>query len=1614
MKIHGKIRLKKPDFKAITAKVMTVVMIASTAISPFATATPAYAAGTPSGTCYVQRTSSIIWYGGGGLGTYMREMTADGQSNAGYCVEPSKRGDFDGTFTTTDINSPTGRSEEVRKQLWFCYGAPGFDASMWPSTWYDGSSMDAQKYTVLSHILLADTWGSDFDTAVYGTTASFRDYVSYNILGYGNTGTDYNENSTAHQMARRFGEVPNENSFKAYEVFTGSSTQHMVSFLYYPKGKVKIKKTSSNASVTDGNACYSLAGAEFTLYDSNGTPATTLTIDGNGDSNTAEILTGTYTVKETKTPDGYYAASDFTVTVSAGETTTFTVSDNPYTDPIAMLVGKYDGQKTYNGEKNLPEGSASLAGAEFTVDYYDTFDYGDYDSLTKAGVKPTRSWTFATDENGLVNFTSAYLVSGDAFYYDGRGNPCIPRGTIVVRETKAPAGYLKNDDVSFQKVMEGNISTLKSYNASKVAEQVYRSDIEFTKKAENGSERLANVAFKVTSKTTGESHIVVTDENGYFSSASSWNAHTRNTNGNDWALTATGTIDSSKLDSTSGVFFGLNDDGTTLKADDGKGALPYDTYEIEELRCTNNEGYALVSTTVTVSRDAKTIDLGTLDDPEPEIHTTAYDAADSDKYVGVGTVKVSDKVEYSHVVAGKSYTVTGELRDAETGEAIEVNGKAVTATKSFTATKSSGSVTVDFTFDTYDLAGKTVVVYETLTDAGGSKLAEHKDKGDVSQQVTVLKPEVGTTASDTYDGDKLVTAEGDVSVTDTVHYRGLTVGETYTVTGILHEKVEGEDGEVTEKEFKDADGNPVTATVTFTAETENGDVDVVFTFNAAGVTDGTKLVAFESVTYNGRELCAHADIEDEDQTVTVKQPEIGTTAVDGSDSDKNLIGEDDATVIDTVHYKNLTPGKTYKVTGTLYKKAYKDGEVTEEVVKDEDGNPVTAETEFTPEDTYGDVDVTFNFDASAFNAGDSLVAFESVTYNGDELCAHADIEDEDQTVTVIKPTIGTTAKDGFDGDKNVIADTDATVIDTVHYSNVTPGKTYKVTGTLYEKVEGEDGEVTEKAVTDADGNPVTAETEFTPEDTYGDVDVTFNFDASGIADKSSVVAFESLSYKDKEISVHADIEDEDQTVTVHTPEIGTTATDKLDGDKNVIADAESTVTDEVAYDHVLSGNAYTMAGILMDSETGLPVLTGEGAKKYSEDDLKAFVSGLLDVLGFTPTTFTVKVDGKAWGEGAEIVRNADGSYTYDASTFTENEDGTWKSVTDEQTLTPQADGSWKLTGTTGTCHGDTETSKSNTRPLDEKTYKADEVEVTESDIDWSCTDELPIANVDMGKLSAFAEENKELLSCIVCKTSEFVPEKESGTLGMDFTFNSNDVIDRLSGETKNLVVFEVLFKGSVENASEKTPVSIVASECDKDNEEQTVKLIPSTIGTTATDKSDGDHELMAGKDAVITDEVAYEGLIPGKEYTLHATLMDKKTGEALKVNDKAVTAELKFTPNSESGTVSIDLGEFDATSLDGHTLVVFEELTKQSDIDGTPTDVTVAEHKDIDDENQSVTVTSTPKGSTYGKTGVDLTGIALMVGILLILAGGSVLYGIKARKALTASDGEDTPENTEE
>ena len=1589
-------------------------------------------------------------------------------------------------------------------------------------------------------------------------------------------------------------------------------------------GHINLHKTSANPGITDGNGCYSLEGAEFTVLNATGQTMGVLRTNSNGDTNTLELPEGTYTVRETKPPKGYLPAPDQQVTVHGGQTTTVQVADDVSFDPVRIVLGKFDGDKEYNAN-NLPQGSASLEGAEFTIEYFDTVDYDSYDALKKAGVNPTRSWVVRTNEKGRANLDKNSIVSGDELYYQD-GIPILPRGSVAMYESKAPTGYKLNSKVDFQKIQDNYLEGVTTFNMPEIPEtvirggvsvqkldsetgqtpqggadfsgitfsiindnpnavtvdgkshnpgqtvktivtdkngvaktsadclpygkyiiretatnddylntsnemrvtvsedgkmysftakddivrggvkitkhdietgtgdplggasldgtkfeiktlnekpvivsgvtytkgqvvhaltikdgeastsahllpfglysiqevkagegylltdgephefriakdgvlvnpfdgafenQVMRSDLEFTKKGDDGQDRLAGVAFKLTSKTTGESHVVVTDENGYFSSASSWNKHTHETNANDWALDAEGVIDSSKLDATAGVWFG----GTT--PDDSKGALPYDTYLIEELRCSANEGYQLIETSVIVSRDGKVYDFGTLTDVKASITTKAYDPMDGDSNIGMGNfLTIEDKVAYANLFPGRNYKLVAELHDAKTG--VLLSGDVTEHT--FTAQEPSGFEVVSINVpETYQHAGETITVYEKLYDEGGSLIAKHTDKDDVNQQVTVIAPEIGTTAVDGADGDKLVSTDDAATVVDTVHYKNLIPGRRYALVGALLVKKTAEDGEVTGEPLM-VDGAPVVSYTTFTPETTDGDVDVTFTFDSLALKDGTQLVAAEvlfgiplepsdltepdadallELMENAEDvstfLAKHFDIEDLGQTVTIKNPKIATTALDGIDNDKNVVTDSETVIVDTVEYHNLVPGKEYTLKGSMQVKGEKDGKPVATPLE-VGGEAVTAETTFTPEAAHCTVNVTFAFDSRDLEDGTQLVVFENLERNGNVLVTHEDIEDINQMVVVTVPGISTSARDGIDGDKDVVVDDETTVIDTVEYKNLVPGKEYTLNGKLYSKSTGKPLMVGDK--------PVTGQTVFTPEKADGKVEVTFTFDSTGIPQDTEMVAFESLEKNGVELVAHADIEDGKQTTTAHVTGISTTATDGLDGDKNVIADAETTITDEVAYENALTGTGYTMTGILMDAETGLPILTGEGSEQYTEADVAAFMQQLLDVLGLSAQDedegiADIVVSDETAEDGSvrksQTVRvHADGTFEVIDTTYETDEDGLTSATVD----------------TTGKVGYDALT--------DEQKEAVSDVAVLKDSgivLNYSATGELPVS-IDMDALGKFIADNEDLISHLVYQTAEFTPEKYDGTVTMDFHFNANDVIDRLGGETKDIVVFEVMSKNAVADEEGSAPV-IVASECDLDSEEQTVNLVPTVIGTTATDKSDGDHTLMAGKDAVITDRVAYEGLIPGKEYTLKATLMDKKTGEMLSINDQHVTAELKFTPNSQNGTIDIDLGKFDASSLDGHNLVVFEELYKQTEQVNEATEVLVAEHKDIDDEGQTVTVTTTPPGGFFGKTGGNDFFIVVSIAALAVLACGCAYYGIKNRRAAKAED----------
>ena len=257
------------------------------------------------------------------------------------------------------------------------------------------------------------------------------------------------------------------------------------------------------------------------------------------------------------------------------------------------------------------------------------------------------------------------------------------------------------------------------------------------------------------------------------------------------------------------------------------------------------------------------------------------------------------------------------------------------------------------------------------------------EDGDVVEISVVndLIPEIGTTAS--IDGEKEVCATEVFTLTDTVEYKHLVPGKEYTVKGILMDRATGEP-------FLQ-NGEQITSEVTFVPKAPSGSVEVLFTFDAKLIKTDTNIVVFESLYSDSKELTVHADIEDEDQTVTVYVPKIKTTAsIDGK---REITTAGKVTIEDVVSYTNLIPGTEYTIRGTLMNK------VTGEVFT-VNGETITAEVKFTPENRNGEVNVTFTFDAHDLTAGTKLVVFESLYRENVEIATHKDIEDKDQTVTI--------------------------------------------------------------------------------------------------------------------------------------------------------------------------------------------------------------------------------------------------------------------------------------------------------------------------------------------------------------------------------------------------------------------------------------------------------------------------------------------------------------------------------------------------------------------------------------------------------------------------------------
>lgn len=1309
-------------------------------------------------TAYIQHDGKIPY-----AGYSTMAMSVDGCP--AVCAQPSKATPPEGSYAVSyDLlegsdalaieAGSTWRIDLIRNLFWYGPDSPGFNPGFWPDTWYDGTPMNHDRYFVALHIALSDAYAADWQGSVFGCNDQMKTWARTQVIGYQGSGKPFLAGST-YDKYFNYGWSAAPSDFEVFQMATGSGTQRVFSFRpYNPEGWVGVAKRSANPEITDGNSCYDLGGAQYAVYDSSWSHVDTITVPADGGWAYSQALApGVYHVQETVAPKGYVLDQTvFDVTVTSKQTSWIGDAEGyhnevPQNDPAAMWVGKIDLETTLD----MPQGSASLAGAQFTVRYYD--GYYDTPEAAEASGTPTRTWVVETNENGMAGLDERWLVSGDPLFKQDNGNATIPLGTVLIQETKAPEGYLLDDDTVYlrQVTADSFVESVETYNAPIVKEQAIRGGLEVEKRdAQTGSTPQGDADFE------GIEFEVVNDSEG------SVRVNGRDVAPGEVALTLT--------------------TGADGKAKTAADALPYGDYLVRE--SATNDSYLNTSApqAAQIREDGVIVRLTGSSSFTDDVIRGGVEVEKRDvetgrlEPLGAGSLdvlfEVSNAGDHTVVVGGVSYA------PGQTVMTIQAeDGVAKTAADALP-------------FGSYEIREVSAGTGYLLTDGEPRAFS-------IERNGVVVKPATGESAF------KNQAKRGDlelVKVEEGSMHRlaGVPFRLTSQTTGESHVIVTDANGYASTHASWNPHTQKTNANDSAAEASLDGEAGVWFGLASApddskgalpydrytleelpcAANEGLTLVKIPDITISRDSHTVDLGTVDDERPVD-QSPRILTTAMDAADRDKLVSADGTAVIADSVEYANLVPGESYRLVATLMDKA------TGEPVT-QDGEPVTGERELTPREHYGTVDVRLAFDARGLE-GDAVVFEELYAADGTLAASHADIDDEGQTVRLIPPAIGTQASDGADGDKLVTADPEAVVVDEVSYANLVPGREYLVKGALMVRQTGE-------PLLDADGNPVTATLAFKPAAASGSVELEFRFDASLLAGKE-LVAFESMEKDGLEVAVHADIDDEGQTVEVVAPAIGTTARDGASGGKHVAASPVASVIDTVAYEGLVTGKTYVLTATLMDKATGEPLLGSDGEPVTGSASFRpAAPSGTTEVI--------LELDASALPEGAE------------------------------------------------------------------------------------------------------------------------------------------------------LVVFEELSRDGV----------VLAEHADIEDEGQTVEVERPEIGTQASDGADGDKEVAAGPEAVVVDAVAYEGLVPGREYVLTGSLMLKSTGEPLlDVDGKPVTTSKAFTPTASSGTVEVEF-RFDSSLIAGEELVAFEALSEQG--------VELAVHADIEDAGQTVEVVA-PSIATTARDGLD-------------------------------------------
>lgn len=862
----------------------------------------------PRKSIYLYVPSSKLWYG-----SYNTRYYTTNEGKYAYCIEPRRKAPKAGYYSASVMYNTN-----VRKAAYYAYGGPGYSKyrASYGNIW-DGTQKNEYVYShiIISYIYAKYYLGSNSEAnyAFYGLSSSTKNQLiakANNLLKLAAPPSGY----TCYTMSTSY---TNENR-RAQAMLCQT----------YNYGYLNLKKVSSNTAITNGNDMYSLNGAQYGVYSNSACTSKvgTLTTNANGVSNTLTLNPGTYYIKETKAPLGYELSKTVTTAVVPDSgTKSVTVSDKPIDDPAAIVIKKLD---RITGEE--VQGGASLAGAQFTVNYYD----GLY-SKTNLPTSPTRTWVIETKElkDGQGNITyraglsDTYKVSGDALYKVGNF-VTIPRGTVTIQETKAPEGYENNlsltdqngqggDDLYLVQIQnKGDMSSISGGNVFEGTDTVMRGDFSFTKKNGTTNKIMPNIPFKITNVASGEAHTVYTDENGYFSSQSSYVPHSQNTN-NEQAK--------------SGLWF-----GDTSVLDDNEGALPFGEYSIEELRCSTNAGLKMYKGKFTIDQNGMVWEFGTIVNSQIEISTQVIDTTTGSSIIG------SMNDEYGYVI-GDEINIDGlstgyaelKLKDKATGEYIKgTDGKDLKVGGEISeGYASDGLANLGLEVPTevlHTLQGKTIVacVRVYALNSNGTPnydklLGAHEDLDDVNE--TLYFPSLETTMTEKSTSLHDVSIAGASVLEDTVKVKNIPA-RFYELESSFIYKFVGTLVDQNGNPVKGTDGKNITAS-TAVKQMANNCFDQTFTLtynlpeSVKQKYAGQSLHSFVELwgsVYGEQDFLSiiafERDVKNPSQTISL--PIIESTRVS-----KDILTSTDNGITDEVVLKGLTKENWYTVEGEIVDKS---------------------------------------------------------------------------------------------------------------------------------------------------------------------------------------------------------------------------------------------------------------------------------------------------------------------------------------------------------------------------------------------------------------------------------------------------------------------------------------------------------------------------------------------------------------------------------------------------------------------------------------------------------------------------------------------------------------------